>query len=166
VHSISPRSFADVVPAMVTLGETVGAGVPAWFAEGEWDTWLAEQAAAPERARAAVLVWRRPWMTVNADTYGSSLLDAIGIDNVFAGDEDRYPEVTMETISARLPDMVLLPSEPYVFKDRHVDEVAAALPGVRARLVDGRDLFWWGIRTPDALSRLRETLFRASGGPA
>jgi len=157
VHSMSPRSVADVGPAMVALGETVEVGVPAWFAEGEWDACLAEQAVAPERARAAVLVWRRPWMTVNADTYGSSLLDAIGIDNVFAGDEDRYPEVTMEAISARLPDMVLLPSEPYVFKDRHVDEVAAALPGVRARLVDGRDLFWWGIRTPDALSRLRNS---------
>jgi ABC-type Fe3+-hydroxamate transport system substrate-binding protein len=165
VHSMSPRSVADVGPAVVTLGETVGVGVPARFGAGEWESWLAEQAATPGRARAAVLVWRRPWMTMNGDTYGSSLLDAIGIDNVFAGDEDRYPEVTLETISARRPDTVLLPSEPYVFKDRHVDEVAAALPGVEARLADGRDLFWWGIRTPDALSRLRDALFRASGGP-
>ncbi len=33
-------------------------------------------------------------------------------------------------------------------------EVAAAFPTARVSLVDGRDLFWWGIRTPDALERL------------
>jgi ABC-type Fe3+-hydroxamate transport system substrate-binding protein len=164
VHSMSPRSVADVGAAMIALGETVEVGVPARFGAGEWESWLAEQAATPERARAAVLVWRRPWMTMNGDTYGSSLLDVIGIDNVFAGDDDRYPEVSLDAISARRPDIVLLPSEPYVFKERHVEEVAAGLPGVDTRLVDGRDLFWWGIRTPDAVSRLRDTLSRADGG--
>jgi ABC-type Fe3+-hydroxamate transport system substrate-binding protein len=160
VHSMSPRSVADVGPAMIALGETVGVRAPGRFGAGEWPSWLAEQAATPERARAAVLVWRRPWMTMNGDTYGSSLLEVIGIDNVFAGDSDRYPEVTLEAIGARRPDIVLLPSEPYPFKDRHLDEVAAALPGVDTRLVDGRDLFWWGTRTPDALSRLRDVLRR------
>jgi ABC-type Fe3+-hydroxamate transport system substrate-binding protein len=158
VHSMSPRSVADVGPAMIALGETVGVGVPERFAAGEWESWLAEQAVTPERARAAVLVWRRPWMTMNGDTYGSSLLEAIGIDNVFAGDHDRYPEVTLDALAARRPDILLLPSEPYPFKDRHVDEVAVALPGLDTRLVDGRDLFWWGTRTPDALSRLRDML--------
>jgi hypothetical protein len=73
--------------------------------------------------------------------------------------------VTLEAIAARRAEIVLLPSEPYVFKDRHVEEVEAALPGVDTRLVDGRDLFWWGVRTPDAVSRLRDALLRASGGP-
>jgi ABC-type Fe3+-hydroxamate transport system substrate-binding protein len=158
VHSMSPRSVADVGPTMIALGETVGVGVPERFAAGEWESWLAEQAVTPERARAAVLVWRRPWMTMNGDTYGSSLLEAIGIDNVFAGDHDRYPEVTLDALAVRRPDILLLPSEPYPFKDRHVDEVAVALPGLDTRLVDGRDLFWWGTRTPDALSRLRDML--------
>jgi hypothetical protein len=49
---------------------------------------------------------------------------------------------------------VLLPDEPYPFRARHVDEVAAAVPAARVRLLDGRDLFWWGIRTPEALERL------------
>jgi ABC-type hemin transport system substrate-binding protein len=160
VHSMSPRSVADVGPAMIALCNAVGVGVPERFVPGEWESWLGEQAAQPERARAAVLVWRRPWMTMTGDTYASSLLEATGIDNVFAGDDDRYPEVTLETIRSRRPDTVLLPSEPYPFKDRHVDEVAAALPGAHTQLVDGRDLFWWGIRTPDALSRLRDLLRR------
>jgi hypothetical protein len=56
---------------------------------------------------------------------------------------------------------VVLPDEPYPFKDRHVGEVEAVVRGADVRLVDGRDLFWWGIRTPDALARLCEALRRS-----
>ena len=47
---------------------------------------------------------------------------------------------------------MLVPSEPYDFTDRHVDELAAAFAPAAVRRVDGQDLFWWGIRTPDALA--------------
>jgi ABC-type Fe3+-hydroxamate transport system substrate-binding protein len=162
VHSMSPRSVGAVGPAMVALGDAVGADVPALFSAPEWDRWLdAQRVAAPSaRRRCAVLVWRRPWMTMNADTYGSSLLGLLGVENVFAGANERYPEMTLEEIAGRRADLVLLPGEPYPFKDRHVTEVAGALPDADARLVDGRDLFWWGIRTPDAVMRLRDALRR------
>jgi ABC-type Fe3+-hydroxamate transport system substrate-binding protein len=159
VHSMSPRSVADVGPAVAALGEAVGVEVPSPFKVGEWNAWLAEQEATePTVTLGVVLVWRRPWMTMNGDTYGSSLLTLVGIGNVFAGDEDRYPEVTLEEIGARRPDLVVLPSEPYPFKDRHVAEVATSIPRADTTLVDGRDLFWWGIRTPAATERLREAL--------
>jgi ABC-type Fe3+-hydroxamate transport system substrate-binding protein len=162
VHSMSPRSVAAVGPAMLALGDATCADVPAPFTAPAWNRWLDEQRVATPsaRRRCAVLVWRRPWMTMNADTYGSSLLDLLGVENVFAGANGRYPEVTLEEISARGADLVLLPGEPYPFKDRHVTEVAGALPGADVRLVDGRDLFWWGIRTPDAAARLRDALRR------
>jgi hypothetical protein len=99
-------------------------------------------------------------MTTNADTYGSSLLELLGIENVFAGAGERYPETTLEEIAARRADLVVLPGEPYPFKDRHVGEVAAVVPDADVRLVDGRDLFWWGVRTPAAVSRLRDALRR------
>jgi ABC-type Fe3+-hydroxamate transport system substrate-binding protein len=160
VHSMSPRAVADVGPAVVALGEAVGAGVPPVFSAFDWDRWLDEQraGAASPRRRSAVLVWRRPWMVTNADTYGSSLLELLGVDNVFADERERYPEVALEEIAARHADLVLLPDEPYPFKARHVEEVEAAGGRAAVRLVDGRDLFWWGVRTPAALSRLREAL--------
>jgi ABC-type Fe3+-hydroxamate transport system substrate-binding protein len=163
VHSMSPRSVADVGPAVVALSDAVGVKAPAPFARDEWGRWLDEQrAAAPGVARrAAVLVWRRPWMTTNADTYGSSLLELLGIENVFAGAGDRYPETTLEEIAERRADLVLLPGEPYPFKNRHVTEVEGVVRGADVRLVDGRDLFWWDIRTPDALTRLCEALRRS-----
>jgi ABC-type Fe3+-hydroxamate transport system substrate-binding protein len=160
VHSMSPRSVAEVGPAVVALSDAVGVDAPAPFAPNDWERWLHEQrAVAPGVARrATVLVWRRPWMTTNADTYGSSLLELFGIENVFAGAGERYPETTLEESAARRADLVVLPSEPYPFKERHVDEVESVVRGADVRLVDGRDLFWWGIRTPDALPRLCEAL--------
>jgi hypothetical protein len=50
--------------------------------------------------------------------------------------------------------VVVLPSEPYPFADRHRAEAHSVSADVR--LVDGRDVFWWGVRTPDALVRLAQ----------
>ena len=101
-----------------------------------------------------MLVWRRPWMTLASDTYGSSVLAVLGIANVCGAADVRYPEVTLEELAALRPALAVLPDEPYAFGERHVPEVEAALAPARAVLVDGRDLFWWGTRTPDAVSRL------------
>jgi ABC-type Fe3+-hydroxamate transport system substrate-binding protein len=105
--------------------------------------------------RAFVPIWRRPWMTMNASTYGSSVLAHLGIANVFADDDTRYPEVTLEQVAARRPDVVLAPSEPYPFGQRHVAELREIAP---VELIDGQDLFWWGIRTPAAIERLAARL--------
>ena len=68
--------------------------------------------------------------------------------------------MALEEIAERRPDLVLLPDEPYAFGERHIQEVAAAVADADVRLVDGRDLFWWGIRTPAAAARLRDALRR------
>jgi len=95
-------------------------------------------------------------MTLNGDTYGSSLLDTIGLVNAYTDDPERYPTVTPEDVAARRVDVVVAPSEPYPFGPRHLDELRALGPDVR--LVDGKDLFWWGVRTPGALERLGQVL--------
>jgi ABC-type Fe3+-hydroxamate transport system substrate-binding protein len=161
VHSMSPRSVDDVGPAVVALAERVGVAAPAGFAPAAWSELLAaERGRVTTRRSCVVFVWRRPWMTLAADTYGASLLDALGLDHIpigsaAPGDAGRYPETTLEDVAALEPALALLPSEPYAFKDRHREEVQAALPGARVVLVDGQDLFWWGSRTPAALARLR-----------
>jgi ABC-type Fe3+-hydroxamate transport system substrate-binding protein len=107
------------------------------------------------RRRAFVPIWRRPWMTLSGGTYGSSLLAAIGVDNVFADATERYPTVSLAEARERAPDVVLAPSEPYPFRERHVPQLEEVAPVV---LVDGQDLFWWGARTPTAMARLRRAL--------
>ena len=157
VYSMSPRSVEDVGAEVVNLAERVGAAVPAGFESDAWHAWLTT-VLTPRWYEAFVAVWRRPWMSLAADTYGSSLLDLLGVGNVFADSHDRYPEVTLEAVATAAPNLIVLPSEPYPFGERHLEEIAEGVPGVPTVLVDGRDLFWWGIRTPAAAERLRDAL--------
>jgi ABC-type Fe3+-hydroxamate transport system substrate-binding protein len=148
--ALSIDGVADVAPGLRMLAGLVGVdpnGVE------EADT----SAPVGERLRAFVPVWKRPWMSLAGGTYGSSLLASIGVENVFADADDRYPTVTLEEARARRPDVVLAPSEPYPFRERHVPLLAEVAPVV---LVDGQDLFWWGVRTPAAAERLRRQLWR------
>jgi len=151
--ALSIDGVADVAPALSTLAALVGVD-PGRVEHIEGPA--APDAPAEGRLRAFVPIWKRPWMSLAGGTYGSSLLEAIGVDNVFADADDRYPTVTLEQARARRPDVVLAPSEPYPFRERHVPVLDEVAPVV---LVDGQDLFWWGVRTPRAAERLRRQLW-------
>jgi ABC-type Fe3+-hydroxamate transport system substrate-binding protein len=159
VHSMSPRSVEEVAFEVRALAERIDAPVPRPFAIDDWDAWTAS-VLSPRWYDAFIPVWRRPWMSMAIDTYGSSLLDLLGVSNVFADSLDRYPEVDLEEVAARAPNLVLLPSEPYVFGPEHAREIEREVGAVPIVFVDGRDLFWWGIRTPEAASRLTRSLPR------
>ena len=144
-------SVADVAPMLQGLRHRLGLH--------EVKLLAGTDVAVPMVDRTAfVAIWRRPWMTCNAGTYGSSLLASIGVTNIFADHTSSYPVVELGDVAGLHPDLVLLPSEPYPFAARHVVEVTSAVTGAGALLVDGRDLFWWGTRTPAARTRLAQLL--------
>ena len=155
VHVVHVGAVADVAPAMAELRARLG--LPPQTIE------LPPPSPATTRT-AFVPIWRRPWMTLNGDTYGSSLLERCGVVNVFAGAADRYPTIELADAAALRPDLVVVPTEPYAFSDRHVAELSEAA-GAPAVLVDGKDLFWWGVRTPVAIERLRAQLARGAPPP-
>lgn len=146
VHVVHIAAVADVAAALTELADRLGVSSP-------------DPAPLPAPVhlglRAFVPIWRRPWMTLDATTYGSSVLARLGVANVFAEAGSRYPEVTLAEAAERRPDVVLAPTEPYPFAERHEEELAQVAP---VRFVDGKDLFWWGWRTPTALRRLGEAL--------
>ena len=164
IHEMSPRSVAEVGPAVAALAEVVGVEVPDPFRPETWRAWLEgpRRQRTGELRRTFVLVWRRPWMTLAGDTYGSSMLQLLGCFNIFTGQGVRYPTVELAEAAGRRPDLVLLPTEPYPFKERHVAEVAEGIPGAEVAIVDGQDLFWWGIRTPRAAERLAAAMGQAT----
>lgn len=149
VHVASPRTVGDVPGVLADLAAAVEAPPP-----GPWGP--PDPPAGPPR-RAFVPVWRRPWMTLNGDTYGASVLAAAGWASAWADEPVRYPEVTAAEVRARRPDAVLAPTEPWAFTDDDLPELEA-LAGAPAVLVDGQDLFWWGARTAGAVARLRAAL--------
>ena len=93
-------------------------------------------------------------MALGEPTYGSAVLRALGVGTVAAGD-GAYPELEPSVARARGCDLVVAPSEPYPFAERHRADLEAGAPVV---FVDGRDLLWWGARTRGALARLAEVL--------
>ena len=146
VAAVHVRSVADVGPALEQVAAAVGYHGPTPGGAGEDGVTVA-----PSPVAVWVPIWRRPWMTVGAATYGTSILAASGFDNIYATSTDAYPEVDLDDARARNPVFVLAPSEPYPFKERHRRELEQVAPVV---FVDGRDLFWWGSRTPAARRRL------------
>lgn len=162
VHVLHVASVEDVEPALHHLALRLGV-TPAHRGTAEVGDEVGEVGGPAVGLRAFVPIWRQRadpdgavgYMTLNRATYGSSLLGALGVANVFADEVRTYPSTTLDAAAARRPDVVLAPSEPYPFGPRHVAELEQVAP---VELVDGQDLFWWGARTPSALRRLRRQL--------
>jgi ABC-type Fe3+-hydroxamate transport system substrate-binding protein len=112
----------------------------------------------PTGATFIVPIWRRPWMLAGPDTYGSSMLEHLGFTN--ACRINRYPEFDAPAIVAMNADIVIGPSEPYPFTERHHGELERlGVPNAPVVYVDGQDLLWWGTRTSGALERLKKMVF-------
>jgi ABC-type Fe3+-hydroxamate transport system substrate-binding protein len=114
----------------------------------------------------AYLIWREPLMTVNADTFVGALLGDAGGRNVFATESTRYPAITIDALRAADPDVVLLSTEPFPFKDSHADELSSATGISRDRfeVVDGELLSWHGSRTPAGIDYAEQVIERARAG--
>jgi ABC-type Fe3+-hydroxamate transport system substrate-binding protein len=126
------------------------------------------------------------WMTFNEQTYAHDVLRVVGGDNVFgertrryplaadlgqgeaepANERDiRYPRISLQELRENRPDLILLPSEPFVFDADHIEyllhqlEDVPAIKSGRVELVDGSLITWFGTRLANALTELPQ-LFR------
>jgi ABC-type Fe3+-hydroxamate transport system substrate-binding protein len=135
--------------------EALGWPEPAWLDEAE-RTWR-EPAPGP-LARAAIPVWRDPWMVVGSGTFTGDIAARLGLRNVYADHPDRYPHVSLEDLAARRPDIIVLPDEPYRFSAADGPEM---FQGRRVALVEGRSLTWYGPSLVTARSRLLSQLAQA-----
>lgn len=95
--------------------------------------------------RVAYFIWRKPWMCAGGDTFINNMISRMGWQNVLA-DKMRYPEIALEDLKDTGVELVLLSSEPYPFKETHIAEIKALLPGVDVMLVDGEMFSWYGSR--------------------
>lgn len=105
--------------------------------------------------RVAYFIWRKPYMTAGKGTFIDDMLKRCGWANAF--DTDRYPELNKEQIIEAKPDIILLSSEPYPFKDKHIEEFESLLPNTKVKLVDGEMFSWYGsrlLKAPDYFGEL------------
>lgn len=93
----------------------------------------------------AYLIWWNPCMTVGSNTFIHDMLTKCSLKNMFAH-LDRYPEITIAELATKKCNLVLLPSEPYPFKEEHKKELQNRLPEAKIVLVDGEMFSWYGSR--------------------
>jgi len=94
--------------------------------------------------RTAYFIWRKPYMAAGKNTFIDSMLQKCGLKNAF--ELNRYPEIDAQTLINSRPDVILLSSEPYPFKDKHIAEFKAMVPNAIIKLVDGELFSWYGSR--------------------
>jgi ABC-type Fe3+-hydroxamate transport system substrate-binding protein len=168
------RIRADGIPVWVTvaaatvpvglgsvrrlLTQGLGLSEPDWLVAAE-EAWREPE---PVRATAIVPVWRKPWVVLGRDTFAGDVLHRLGVDNAYAGHQDRYPRPTLAELTARLreADLLVLPDEPYEFTAADGPD---AFPGVPYALVNGRQLTWCGPSLVAAQTELAAAIATPGG---
>lgn len=104
------------------------------------------------------LIWNDPFFVNGQDTFITDMLKRFDFKN--AWEKDRYAEISDQEIRDLRPDILFLSSEPFPFKEKHLEEIQSRFPEINCQLIDGEMVSWYGSRIPDGLAYLRE--FRAN----
>jgi ABC-type Fe3+-hydroxamate transport system substrate-binding protein len=83
-------------------------------------------------------------MVAGQDTFINVMLEKAGFENLIAS--TRYPVLEKENLQKLNPDFLLLSSEPFPFKEKHLDFFRTLLPQTEIKLVDGELFSWYGSR--------------------
>lgn len=103
-----------------------------------------------KKGTAVYLIWNDPIMAVGPNTFINEMLDFAGFENLTVS--SRYPQLSGEELIDLGPNYLLLSSEPFPFKEKHVHYFQSLLPETEVRLVDGEIYSWYGSRLLKAKS--------------
>lgn len=145
-------SIEDALLTIYELGNIVGKPREAERLTGRISQRLAERPAVAS-LRTVYFIWREPWMTIGGDTYIHDVLQHWNLENIF-GNLTRYPGIELEQLSRRNPELILLSSEPYPFKEKHLPEIKEYCPDAKILLVNGQWFSWYGSRMLSAFEAL------------
>jgi ABC-type Fe3+-hydroxamate transport system substrate-binding protein len=163
VFVTAPRTVEQALKSVLDLGTLTGRSREASTMAAGCESRLAgvHPAILDRRIRTVCFVWRDPWMAVGPDTYVGSLLDTFGFTNVFSVDDGHYPQISLDTVLDRGPEVIMLPDEPFEFGpvDAEHLETYFGERGMRVKTItmDGTLLTWFGYRTALGIDYLRQT---------
>ena len=104
----------------------------------------------PFKGTCVYLIWNNPIMVAGASTFIDDMLRKAGFENLVK--IDRYPELKLEEVQELDPDFVLLSSEPFPFKEQHIQKFRESFPQSKILLVDGELFSWYGSRLLKSMS--------------
>lgn len=107
------------------------------------------------KVKAAYLIWNNPYMTVGSDTFIHHILTEIGFENIFKN-QTRYPEIKTEDLKEA--DVIMLSSEPFPFKEKHIEELKSVYPDKKIMIVDGEAFSWHGTHLAKCENYFKELI--------
>lgn len=116
---------------------------------------ILNQAKLDAPVKAAYLIWKNPYMTIGSDTFIHRVLSEIGFENIFK-DKTRYPQITTEDLANA--DVIMLSSEPFPFKEKHIQELQVFYPDKKIMIVDGEAFSWYGTHIAKCEHYFKELL--------
>jgi ABC-type Fe3+-hydroxamate transport system substrate-binding protein len=157
-HPVDVRDNLELYRMMGTLfdRERQAEALCARF-ETAYETLTTEAQRLGER-RVLYLIWTDPWMTVSSDTYISRMLAMAGLRTIHVGDDARYPAVELTGDLLATVDLVLFSSEPFPFKEHHLQAFRADFSdhAHKAVMIDAEMVSWYGSRAVAGLQYLGE----------
>ena len=90
-------------------------------------------------------IWKKPYMSVGKNTFINDMMTRTGFSNALETTEN-YPVLSEKQISTINPQLILLSSEPYPFKEKHLATFKNLCPSTNVILVDGEMFSWYGSR--------------------
>jgi len=160
VYVSDVKNFADALNMISQIGKLVNRESQSQILIEEIRKRFARLKKINNEIPAAYLIWRDPYMTVGGDTFISDMMKYCGLKNIFEN-KLRYPEISIEELQTLNCKILLLSSEPYPFKQKHIDELQPLLPNTKILLVDGEMFSWYGSRllhAPDYFEQLMQTI--------
>lgn len=106
-------------------------------------------------------IWRDPWMAAGKHTFINTLLELNNWKNIAPPGSSRYPEIKIEDLQVFKPDLVLLSSEPFPFKEKHRNEILKHYKG-QTELGDGEYFSWYGSRLLPAMKYFQDLQIKLS----
>ena len=92
-------------------------------------------------------------MVAAGQTYIDSILSHYKLENVFS-DQTRYPQTSFQELAEKSPELILLSSEPYPFKEKHIQEIQRVCPNASIQLINGEWFSWYGSGMVKAFKEL------------
>jgi len=111
------------------------------------------------------LIWRKPWMGINRDTYIARMLALVGWETLPEESAARYPTLELDPALLDAADLILFSSEPYRFLPQDLETFARDYdcPPEKLRLIDGEMTSWYGSRAIQGLRYMAQLARELSG---
>ncbi|WP_425392521.1 helical backbone metal receptor [Ekhidna sp.] len=136
-------TLKDSFEMMSSIGQLCDLEAPAKAIIGDCKK-ATENVKRTKSGKVIYLIWKDPWMAAGKNTFIDHLLNHLGYENLITG--DRYPELTTEQITDLNPEKILFSSEPFPFKEKHLEKARGQWPKADCQLVDGELYSWYGSR--------------------